>query len=322
MSEFTDHPLTLRDWLTAQFPDPVWIIKDLMEAGTGGWLHGPPGAYKSFWLLRLCVDVAAGVDPLDTWPAQPAVPTLYLQAEGVKRGWQKRIIAAAAEVPESVPFHTVHDTTFKVDTPKGERYFRTLMDRIQPKLVVLDPLVTWFTGNDSDPVAIREWLDRLNVWRSEYDTALLVAHHDRQPHRYYNKVTGDMATLDAGVEEMRGRTELVGWADLQMGLKRKGDVATLKVHKARDEATGASYTFRLDDGRIVLAETADRFDRAVARTVLAGTTDLTQCVKIVADEMNMHERTARRKLDKAIATGTFELVGDGPRKALRIVKET
>jgi len=323
----TDQELfTVRQWVDASFPDPTWIINPLMEAGTGAWLHGPPQSFKSFFLLQLCIDVAAGVRPLDVWGEHEAVPTLFFQAEGTRRGWKHRIVAAMEANALSIPFYSEHQMSVKVDSREGRAWVEARIKASKAKLVVFDPLVTWFTGNDSDPVAIREWLDVLNYWRGVYDVAIIIGHHDRQPTHFYSKSAGKMLTLDAGAEEMRGRTELFGWADLILGLKKSDNLATLTIQKSRESVTGDKHTFRLQEitpgaVKLVVNSRANELETTLTVYLANGDNALGVVVTTLAKELNKNERTIRRQIEKLVSEGKFELVGDGARKALRIVEE-
>ena len=311
--------LTLEEWMTHEFDPPVWLIDPLMEAGTGAWVHGPAGAYKSWFFLRLCLDIAAGMPPLGTWNAVPPVPVILFQAEGTKRGWQDRIKKVKGEYSNDIPFHTIHEANTKVDSVGGRKVIERLIESVEPKLLVFDPLVTWFTGSDGVDLDIRRWLDLLNEWRTGYDTAIMIGAHNRQPKTY--QVKGTMVEEDRGREEMRGRTEMVGWADLIMGMKKVNGVSTLTVEKSRDEAEGTKYKFSFDEkSGIYLTDRGDKLTVALRAYLAAGEDSMVGAVvRVISEQIPMVDRTVRRKIDALVKEGKFTYVGDGARKSIKEV---
>ncbi len=311
--------LTLEDWVNHKFDPPVWLIHLLMESGTGAWLHGPSGAYKSWFLLRLCLDIAAGHAPLGVWEAQPPQSVLYFQAEGTKRGWQERIdmVRSGGDYPINIPFHTIHEPNVKADSVKGIKVIEEIFDEVKPKLVIFDPLVTWFTGDEGDPVAIRVWQDLLNDWRVRYDTAFMVGAHNRQPKTY--QVKGTMVEEDRGREEMRGRTEMVGWADLILGMKRNQGVSTLVVEKVRDQGEGGKYKFSLDAKTgLYLTDRGDKLDIALREYLEKGEDSMVGAVvRALSESIPMVDRTVRRRIDALVKDGKYLYVGDGARKSIK-----
>ena len=313
--------LSLKSWINATFPDPTWLINPLMESGTGAFLHGPSQSYKSFFLLQLAMDVAAGVSPLGVWKASDPVPTLYFQAEGTKRAWRIRLTNAMKDYSENIPFNSIHETTIKVDQPGTRGIVENLIKKTGAKLVIFDPLITWFTGHETDPDAIRGWHSVLNDWKSNLDTAIMLGHHDRQAQFFYSKAAGKMQSHDAGMDEMRGRTELNAWADLTMGFKRKDDVSTLTIQKSRESAIGDKYTFRMQDNRLVLNSAPNLLEVGVKAYIAENNGAVADVIAAMVKEFGGVDRTIRRQIEKLVKEGKLELVGDGSRKVLRLIQE-
>lgn len=311
--------LKFSEWLNLDILPEEWLIDNLLVRGGGGFLHGQPGAFKSFFLLQLGLDVAAGAAPLGVWKADVPKAVILLQAEGTRAGWRKRIKAHEAAYPTTAEFFSLHRLDLKVDSSPGKTLIWDELEKHKPALVIVDPLANWMTGSDTDDVAIDRWHGLWNSWRQTFGCAVLIGHHDRQPLRAYSKAKGGMATESYGAEEMRGHTRLYAWADFQAALKVRDKVSTLTVEKVREQVAGDEYRFKLEQGRLVLVGRSD----AVAVWLLENLAEepwITALVKDAAAATGMSIRTVQRKLEKLQAKGTVEAYLDGKKTRLKKVE--
>lgn len=304
------------EWLDLSLGPPDWLVQGLLERGSGGFIHGQPGSFKSFLLLQLGLDIAAGQAPLTIWQAAPPKPVLLMQAEGTRRAWRDRIRAQGH--PRGVPFISEHRLDLKVDSRAGRREMWTALERHHPALVIIDPLKNLMSGTDGDPIAIERWITLWNDWRQHFGCAVLIGQHDRQAQHYYDKAKGKLATSSFGVEELRGRTELIGWADLIVALKKRDNVATLTIEKVRDVPVGAEYQFRLEHQRLVLVGRSD----TVVEWLLDRLGDeqhQSEVVKQCQAETGASERTVRRHIVEMLSDGLLEQRMEGHKFKLRKV---
>ena len=118
-----------------------------------------------------------------------------------------------------------------IDEPEGEEVLLSLVDRLQPALTIVDPLASYFVGdeNKSDTVAkVLVVLDRVVALGS----ALLLVHHDRKLSR------------DAG-RDMRGHSRIRAWADTIAGLEARGGLVVVHDEKQRHLEKAAPLAFEL-----------------------------------------------------------------------------
>ena len=294
--------LQFGEWLDLELPPPDWLVENLIERGSGGFIHGQPGAFKSFFLLQLGLDVAAGAAPLGAWKADMPKSVVLLQAEGTRRSWRDRIRAHEAVYPRVMAFFSLHRLDLKADSKAGTRLIEAQLARIQPALIIIDPLANWMTGSDTDDVAIDKWHGLWNSWRENFGSAVVVGHHDRQPLRAYDKAAGSVTARDYGPEEMRGHTRLYAWADFQAALKKKDGVSTLTVEKVRERSEGDEYRFRLEQGRLVLVGRSDTVETWIAEH-LKDEPLVAELVREAAKATGMSAKTVRRHLDLVISSG-------------------
>ena len=310
--------LSWREWLELRLGEPDWLIPGLLEQGGGGLLHGGARSFKSFFMLRACLDIAAGRALFGLFPAHPPRPTMMYQAEGTKRGWRKRMENVRTDYPSDLPFWSKHTAIEKLDTPTGDRAMRLALAAHRPALLTLDPIAEFLLGADTDPVAVQRWTATVNGWREEFGCAVVLVHHDRQPLRY--SAQGTMKTLDAGMEEARGHTRLTAWADLIIGMKRKGDITTAQVQKVREEKDERQFSFKLVDGGLVPVDQADTVGQAVLAAVV-GNVWLADVIRAVCTSSAANDRTVRRAVARLVERGDLLQVTRAGRISLHRPKE-
>lgn len=304
--------LSWDQWLAREFGPPDWLIPGLLERGAGGMIHGGPRSYKSFLCLQLCLDVAAGRSVLGLFAKQPPRRAFLLQAEGTPRAWRERMVALRSTYPPGIPFWSRHTSVEKLDTPGGDRRVREALTLLTPELLVVDPLSNFFTGADTDQVAIQRWFSGVDGWKTDFGCAVLIVHHDRQP--VIMPLHGELQTINSGMYETRGNTRLPGWADLLIAVRRRGDVATIIVQKARDAPDGQEYSFRLKDGKLTALARGAGLEAAVLACIEPGEEMwVADLMKKVVERTQVSDRTARRSLNNLVSDEHLALVKAGGR---------
>ena len=312
--------LDYQGWLDAQEPDIEWLIPPFMAKGDAAIFHGPPQAMKSFYAMRLCLDLATGQPILGRWPVQEPAPVVLFQGEGSSTAWQARLRAVRERYGGAPNFHSFHSLTLKADSQKGIKIINDIIDDIRPALVVFDPLVKWFMGDDSDPIAVQRWTDLLDRWREAYRTAVLIIQHDRQQQYGFDK--GKPVALDQGFAEARGRSELPAWADFGVSLRKKEGFGVMRVEKVRDAEYSDPYMYKWQDGLVVPVDD----DSSVQKLTLALLTDQgpmgrSRLIDEIRKEIDMSVRQVYRHLDKLVAQGVLDLDEQGKNKVLISIKE-
>lgn len=307
-----DEVLSWSEWLTLDMGEPAWLIPGILERGGGGMVHGASRAFKSFFLLRLCLDLAAGLPVMDIWPLPRPYRTLLLQAEGSKQSWRRRMLALREHYPEEMPFWSRHSLTMLLDSKEGIEAMDNALSITEPDLVVVDPLANFFSGSEMDEESIKRWIRVMNQWREKFGCAVVICAHDRQTIRFQGK--GGLTELNAGMEEARGRTNLPAWSDFVAGFKRKGDSTTMSIQKVREQADGQEFHFSLQGGRLILTGRSDAIEAVIFTHVNSGKEWwLAQLSEAVAKDANVSARTARRAIEKMVEDGQLNRIPDGMR---------
>jgi len=206
-------------------PQTQWLVQGLWTDQAVGILGGEPKCCKSFLALDLAVSVASGTAALRQFHVQRSGPVLLFPAEDSPAVVRQRLegICAAASVPfNSLPVDVITAPTLRLDTPVDRQRLANAVQTHQPRLLILDPLIRLHRVDENDASQIAALLSFLRQLQRQFQLAVLVVHHARK----------DSHSSRPG-QALRGSSELHGWGDSNLYLRRKGSQLTLSTeHRA------------------------------------------------------------------------------------------
>jgi hypothetical protein len=199
--------------LNTEFAPQPWIVEGLVPDGALTIMAGKKKLGKSWLALQMSQAVASGTTFLGRATTQG--PVLYLALEDGPRRLNLRIKKQGG--PSDLPITYI--TTLDPLNRNGKAQLAMLIDRLAPKLVIIDTLAAAKSGkveeNDAGDMAdlfnpLRKMAQDLNVG------ILVVAHH------------GKTQRGDPG-DDVRGSSALGAAADMIIGLYREGDRTSLRT---------------------------------------------------------------------------------------------
>jgi len=132
---------TVDELLAAEFPDPRWIVPDILPVGLAS-LAGRPKLGKSWLALQLAIAVASGGRFLDE--EVESGPVLYLALEDSPRRLKKRLEMLEAEGGIPLRFETEWQP---LDGEAGGlEDLQRRAEKTEPRLMVVDTLARSFTS--------------------------------------------------------------------------------------------------------------------------------------------------------------------------------
>jgi len=188
---FKDLPLT---------PAPYFVGNGWLPKQGKVEIFGPPKKGKSFLALQLARCIGAGVPFLGLPTKKGRV--LYLQFELGVEVLQKRMRDTMQVYP-----NVIVGTTFsmKLDKKPGQDFLRVALDAINPDVLILDPFVEIFSGDENKAQDIGILKDFINDIIDAYQCSVVLIHH-----------TGKDESKGG-----RGSIVLEGWVDSYIRLKSK-----------------------------------------------------------------------------------------------------
>lgn len=206
----------------AQLP---WLIQDLWTDEAVGILGGEPKCCKSFLALDVALAVASGTPCLRQFPVRRIGPVLFFPAEDSLSIVRRRLdgIAAAAGVSlNDLPLHVITAPSLRLDSATDRQRLNRTIENLRPVLLVLDPFIRLHQCDENDASHIAPLLGYLRQLQRQFHVAVLLVHHAKK----------DGASLRPG-QALRGSSELHGWGDSNLYLRRQRDQLTLTVeHRA------------------------------------------------------------------------------------------
>lgn len=218
-------PVQQASHLDCHGPQTQWMVEELWTDQAVGILGGEPKCCKSFLALEVAVSVASGAACLRQFPVRRSGPVLLFPAEDSLAIVRQRLegIAAAARVSfASLPVQVITAPSLRLDTATDRERLAQTVRQQRPVLLILDPLIRLHRVDENDATQIAALLSYLRELQRQFQLAVMLVHHARK----------DSQSSRPG-QALRGSSELHGWGDSNLYLRRKGAQLTLSTeHRA------------------------------------------------------------------------------------------
>jgi hypothetical protein len=218
-------PVQRASQLSSAGPQTQWLVEELWTEQAVGILGGEPKCCKSFLALDVAVSVASGAACLRQFPVRRHGPVLLFPAEDSLAVVRQRLdgIATAAQVAfASLPVDVITAPALRLDTAADRERLANTVQSLKPTLLILDPLIRLHRVDENDASQIAALLSYLRELQRKFQLAVMLVHHARK----------DSQASRPG-QALRGSSELHGWGDSNLYMRRKGSQLTLSTeHRA------------------------------------------------------------------------------------------
>ena len=202
-----------------------WLVTGLWSEQAVGIVGGEPKCCKSFLALDLAVSVASGTPCLRRFVVPKAGRVLLYAAEDALHIVRHRLdgIAAAAGVAlADLDIQVITAPVLRLDLAADRRNLAETVDRLRPRLLILDPFVRLHRIDENASGEVAPLLAYLRELQRRHGVAVLVVHHAKK----------GGAGVRAG-QALRGSSEFHAWGDSNLYLRRDCDELSLTVeHRA------------------------------------------------------------------------------------------
>lgn len=203
----------------------AWLVEGLWAEQAVGILGGEPKCCKSFLALDLAVAVASGQPCLRRFPVRRTGPVLLFPAEDAPAVVRQRLdgICAAAQTRlQNLPIYVITAPRILLDLPQDRDRLRETVAAIQPALLILDPFIRLHRADENASNQVAPLLGYLRELQRELHVAVLLVHHVRK-----------RSGKDRPGQALRGSSDLHGWGDSNLYLRRRGAQLILSIeHRA------------------------------------------------------------------------------------------
>ncbi len=224
--------------LPKQDPSARWLVRHLWGQQAVGIVGGAPGSCKSWLGLDLAVSVASGTACLGRFEAEQSGPALIYLAEDALCGVRQRIASICAHRGLSLPrlnLHVVTAPSLRLDLARDQQALNTSLEQIEPRLLLLDPLVRLHRLDENSAAEISGLLGFLRELNRRHEMAIVLVHHmSKKVHRNLGQA-------------LRGSSDINAWTDSAAYLVRKSKDRVQLTLEHRAAAAPEPLLLRLVD---------------------------------------------------------------------------
>lgn len=265
-------------------PSPVegrWLIHSVCAVSTVSVIGGAAKSAKTWMGLDLAVSVASATPCLGVFAVEQPGPVLAYLAEDSLEMARQRVegICRVRGIPlASLELHLITAPTLRLDVATDLERLSATVDALEPRLLLLDPLVRMHDANENDSREISHLLAGLRSLQRLHDLAITLVHHTRKN-----------GSGPAGLS-LRGSSDIYAWLDSFAYLQRRNDGYLLQLEHRFErppqpvslrlacEPDGTSPRLEIDPEASVLPDQrqAGLLSEAVLRELVAAAEPLTR----------------------------------------------
>jgi len=220
-------PLSIMRVADIEPRDPAqdWLVQQLWGRAAVGFVAGVPKSCKSWLALDMAVSVASGTACLGRFEVDDVGPALVYLAEDHLASVRRRVEALCDHRGldlDRLDLHVIAAPSLRLDLPADLQRLDWALSQLQPRLLVLDPLVRLHRCDENSSAEISGLLGALRELNRRYDVAIVVVHH-----------MSKKAKAHLG-QALRGSGDLHAWTDSACYLihRGKGDLQLTVEHRA------------------------------------------------------------------------------------------
>lgn len=231
---------TLNNILTNGIPEIKWRIKNLVPERGITIIGGLAGTFKTWAAMDMAVCCASGKLFLDEFETEKC-NVLYLDEENgditLPYRFNKLINGHDSAKEEFDNLFISMFNNIKVDTNDTVSTLNLLIEKFQPKLVIIDSMVRCMMGEEDKSKDVRIVFDNLkDVFKKYQDLSFVLLHHTTKQGR--------------GLTSLRGSGDFAAFADviLMFESSHKG-FASIEMAKNRhvDMSQISNFSFQISD---------------------------------------------------------------------------
>ena len=201
-----------------------WLIESLWGDGAVGIVGGTPKCCKSWLALDMAVSVASQTPCLGTFQVPKQGKVLLFPAEDAAHNVRNRIEAICShrrlDINE-LDLYVITAATMRLDLAEDQQMLTKTVDRLRPKLLILDPLVRLHRLDENSAADISSLLGFLRGLQRNFATAIVLVHH-----------AGKKQRAQPG-QALRGSSDLHAFGDSNAYLiRRKNNLVLTLEHRS------------------------------------------------------------------------------------------
>ena len=217
-------PVQRVDQLDQQLEQDQWLIEGLWGRSAIGLIGGAPKCCKTWMGLDLAVSVATGTDAIGHFAVHATGSALIYLAEDALPQVRARIESLCRHRGlqlDALDLHVITAPVLRLDLANDQQRLARTIDRLEPTIVLLDPLVRMHRLDENSAAEISGLLGYIRDLQRNYDAAVVLVHHASKKQR------------SQPGQALRGSSDLHAIGDSNLYLARKDQHMVLTIeHRA------------------------------------------------------------------------------------------
>mgnify|MGYP001051262063 CR=1 FL=1 len=211
--------------LDAGEPGTQWLIERLWARSAVGIVGGPPKSCKTWLALDMAVSLASATPCIGLFRPACRERVLLYAAEDSHAVLKQRLGSICRHrglALDTLDLFVITSDHLRLDLHRDQVRLEDAVNRIEPALLLLDPLVRLHRINENDAGEVSELLDYLRTLQRRSRVAIALVHHTRK-----NGSAGHPGLA------LRGSSDIHAWADCSLYLRRKQEqLLLIAEHRA------------------------------------------------------------------------------------------
>jgi len=206
--------------IAADRSKPAWLIASLWGEQAVGFVGGTPKSNKTWLALELAVAVASGTPCLGRFAVTDPGHVLLYAAEDNASAIKRRVaaITCARRIDlDRLAVGLITEPALQLDLPGHQHRLAATLEKLKPRMLVLDPLVRLHRGDENSASDTSSLLAFLRGLQREHGVAIVVVHHTRK-----SGSTGQPG------QALRSSGDLHAWSDSSLYLLHRS--GRLELH--------------------------------------------------------------------------------------------
>ena len=172
--------------LEMQPPEQSWLIQDLWGQNAVGIIGGAPKCCKSWLGLDMALSVASATPCLGRFPIRQQGPALVFLAEDSLAAVRARLEGLCAHRQldiRALDLYVITAPSLRLDQGPDRQLLEAMLLSINPRILLLDPLVRLHRLDENSAADISKLLGFLRDLQRAHDSAIVLVHHASKKHR-------------------------------------------------------------------------------------------------------------------------------------------
>jgi hypothetical protein len=157
-----------------------WLVESIWLNEAVGVVCGTPKSCKSWFCLEMAVSISSGTPVFKKFNVANKSKVLIYLAEDNLADVKERIdgICSSKEITANdIDLFVINSSSFRLDLEQDKKSFANILEDLQPKFVVLDPLVRLHRLDENNAQEMSGLLSSLRDIQRKFNTAIALVHH-------------------------------------------------------------------------------------------------------------------------------------------------